>query len=188
MKIPVSLNPIGAIVASGLLCAATVNAQTIYDITAGLPVDGSITLLSGISGPIIGSDVLSFDFTAFPGLAINGSVLGTSAGCGAEFAAGCGLTVSGDNLLWTGTITGSDEPPWYGIVFQNADQNAQNPAPNFTVTTAPLQGGPATYEIGTQFLFASDPPSAAPEVDPAGTIAALTLLAGLTAIVRGKRA
>jgi hypothetical protein len=67
-------------------------------------------------------------------------------------------------------------------------------AANAFETTPPWAHGAANHEAlksnhdaGSQSTAATDPPAAAPEIDPAGAMSAFTLLAGGLAVLRSRR-
>ncbi len=74
--------------------------DTVYDLNfqaGGEQVTGTMTLLGGINGPVRSGDVLSYDFGSALGSAVYFNAIDTVSAC---LQAGCGLMVSGNNLIW----------------------------------------------------------------------------------------
>lgn len=148
---------------------------TTFEFNAGSGLQGEIDIQQGAQGLITASEVGSYDFTS---LSVweggqDFTAIGTGAICPPE---GCGLDVIGQDLYWLGgrinfTTLPQASPPFSTAVSYSGDTN----------TEAREYLAPS---VGT--LIGTDPMNA-PEIDPSGTLPALTLLLGGLAVLRGTR-
>jgi hypothetical protein len=65
--------------------------------------------------------------------------------------------------------------------------NAFETTPPWAHAAANHEGLKTDHDAGSQSAGATDPPAAAPEIDPAGAMSAFTLLAGGLAVLRSRR-
>jgi hypothetical protein len=170
------------------------SAQTVYDFNDG--INGSITLAAGTTGQVSPADIVSFDFISGPPNTLIAPLSGTEALAWGPSQNGM-LSVANGNLYFDPPFdnVGSENlDGYYGIVFDNANRSVTSPQPYFEITDDPgLQGGigngMATEDVlNSDQELAADPPSLpAPEISSEGLAAALTLLAGVLLVSRGRR-
>lgn len=198
--------------------SALAHAQSVtYDLNflaGGENVSGTMTLSGAVNGPVSADDIVSFDIVSAPGGSSALNAVGNNASC--MGGVGCGLTVSGDQLLWSPAFTPSGTLNLAGIselTLTGAGSTGQSQ----TVVFQGPGGGPsgcfscggllqangdiqlAAQSAGSGFSFTSlalslnellgtaADPVTAPEIDPAQGTAALTLMLGTLAILRKRR-
>jgi hypothetical protein len=176
-----------------LLLPVVASAQVIYDYTSG-PITSS-QASSGFAPPALGTDITGVITLAQP-LPVDGKVTVTALSTDFRVPTATGfyeLTTNGTDFGATSTFTlmtlngmissfsfvdrsqGVDR-------FQLLRADAASNDASFELFAAPLGGVSASASAGSINLGRG-----APEIDPAGAGAALTLLAGMLAMMRGRR-
>jgi hypothetical protein len=184
--------------------------QTISEVT----VTGTLILTSGASGYVMPDDIVGYDLTENFGSGLTYTIAGTQANASVLGSAASALQVANGNLYYSPPAYSSTGSIPNGLYESNFASSAgienspggfsyldfQGPGIGETPSGGFATAGQTSGLLGTidglffglngGALLGSDPPSApaaAPEVDPEGAIAGLTLLAGALLVLRGRR-